>query len=371
MNWLVFPCHYSSVVVLSHFPMKLWLGQKTCFDQIIMPKRIGDLKKCIPNFLRSSSTEQQQQQQQQLPPPPPSPHAAEDVFVVESPKSLQSLTISDNEPVLQYRLPTTPKSHEIPDELTVAASVEVLPITKSTIVYCASEGSLDTAVSTGHQPASTVSVMSAKPDLHKRVWVKRQGASATLIQITEDDLVDDIREKILRKYANSLGKSFDSPDVTLRIIPRADSHGDFERSLGPEEPVAALLSQYFPAGQTIEEALIIDIPHRRTPRQSPRVYVDHHNRPGEDGGDYFSVMPVALTRPSHMSTATAVSTLSQPPSHAISVLNTGQIPNVPLPSPGAASRRHASHRPKYGRTATASPTVLTTNGAHINSHTGV
>lgn len=207
-------------------------------------------------------------------------------------------------------------------------------------------------------------IMSTQIILHKRVWVKRQGASATLVQISEEDLVDDVREKILKKYANSLGRTFDSPDVTIRIVPRLDSHGHFERSLGPEESVATALNQYYPTGQTIDEALIIDIPHRRTPRQSPRVYMDHH-RPSENGGDYFSVMPVALNHSPHLHT------LPQQPIHTISVLNTGQLPTVPLPSPGAVSRRHASYRPKYGRTTTSSPTAITTNISHTNPLQGM
>ena len=299
-----------------------------------MQKRMADFKKRIPNFFRSSS---------EIP--------------VLPPQAADGSAFSSSSPCL-----STPENHAIPISLMVAG-VDIPAVQTSAIGHEAAQ------FTSNHQGSAIV--MSAQSDLHKRVWVKRHGASATLIQITEDDLVDDVREKILRKYANSLGKTFDSPDVTLRIIPRVDSHGHSERTLGPEEAVSALLSQYFPAGQTIEEALTIDIPHRRTPRQSPRVYVDHHHRPGEDEGDYFSVMPVALTRPSHMNAASAVPALSQPPVHTMTVLNTGQIPNVPLPSPGAASRRHNSHRPKYGRTATASPTVLTTNGAHINSHTGV
>ena len=51
----------------------------------------------------------------------------------------------------------------------------------------------------------------------RKVWVKRPGGSATLIPIDEDDLVDDVRERILRKYANSLGRQFDAPDLVLRV----------------------------------------------------------------------------------------------------------------------------------------------------------
>ena len=203
--------------------------------------------------------------------------------------------------------------------------------------------------------------------LHRKIWVKRLGASATLVQINEDDLVDDARDKILRKYANSLGRTFDSPDITIRIHPRENTshkHGSTERSLGPEEPISRTLDTYYPGGQTVDEALVIDIPQRRTPRHSPRIYAD--NRPSENGADYFPVMPVTLNHSPHLPSNVSVagSAGSGQQLHAISVLNTGHVP--PLPSPGASGRtaRHGGHRPKFGRTSTSSPTLLTSAVPH-------
>ena len=198
--------------------------------------------------------------------------------------------------------------------------------------------------------------------LHRKIWVKRSGASATLVQINEDDLVDDARDRVLRKYANSLGRTFDSPDVVLRIIPRDNRNA--ERSLGPEESITRTLDTYFPGGQTVDEALVIDVPYRRTPRPSPRIYSE--NRPPENGADYFPVMPVALNHSPHLPSTVSVtgSTGSGQQIHSMSVLSTGHVP--PLPSPGATSRttRHGGHRPKFGRTNTSSPTILTTTAPH-------
>ena len=202
--------------------------------------------------------------------------------------------------------------------------------------------------------------------LQRKIWVKRPGASATLVSINEDDLVDDVRDMILKKYANSLGRSFDSPDVTLRIAPRdhnrRNSHG--ERTLGPEEPITMMLDTYFPGGQTVDEALIIDVPQRRTPRHSPRVpmnyYISEDLRPLEGGTDYFPPMPPQITGSPHLPSGLSATnaTGSHHPSlqHSISVLNTGQLP--PLPSPGSRGTRMSSHRPKYGRTQTSSPTIM-------------
>ena len=209
--------------------------------------------------------------------------------------------------------------------------------------------------------------------LHRKIWVKRPGASATLVSINEEDLVDDVRDRILKKYTNSLGRSFDAPDVTLRIIPRnhAHRHPQPERTLGPEEPIARTLDAYFPGGQTVDEALVIDVP-RRTPRHSPRPvpYYLEDSRPVESGTDYFPIIPAAQQSPhvpSNISVASGHTSSHHIPLHSISVLNTGQVP--PLPSPGGSRGPRHIHRPRYGRTHTTSPTALSgTSGSQ--SHGG-
>lgn len=208
-----------------------------------------------------------------------------------------------------------------------------------------------------------------------------------MVTINQDDLVDDVRDMILRKYANSLGRSFDSPDVTLRIVSRADaSHGQVERLLGPDEDMCRTLDAYYHGGQTVDEALIIDVPPRRTPRPSPRVpYHAPSNaaayhalddfRPPESGSDYFPPMPVAVPAvipPSASHSTSSASTdvrsvhvpILHPDQRSISVLNTGQLP--PLPSPGSMRRhRDHPHRPKYPRQHTSSPTIMSANAASV------
>lgn len=230
--------------------------------------------------------------------------------------------------------------------------------------------------------------------LHRKVWVRRPGASATLVQIREDDLVDDVREMILKKYANSLGRSIDAPDITLRIVTRVEQGHQAqrtERNLGPEEDMCRTIDSYYPGGQTVDEALVIDVPvaHKRcTPRPSPKVfhYSGYHAmddyRPLENGTDYFPPMPAVIpasmpqTAGSHDSRGSqhhpsiAASNLEHH-QRSISVLNTGQI--APLPSPGG--RRHRSdreHRPKYVRQHTSSPTIMShpSQPQHIPSNAG-
>ncbi|KAL9080058.1 MAG: hypothetical protein Q9159_007667 [Coniocarpon cinnabarinum] len=192
----------------------------------------------------------------------------------------------------------------------------------------------------------------------RKVWVRRPGASATLIPFHEDDLVDDVRDCILTKYANSLGKTFDSPDMTLKVQPRRSSnHIGHERTLGPEESVSRILDAYYSGGQDVSEALVIDVPQRRTPRVSPRIvnrahpeYYDDH-RPAEEDGGYFPPMPITgqLTPQGRN-----VYPVSHPP-HSISILETGQAPALPSPREKRRPRPHRQH--------TSSPTVISPAGS--------
>ncbi|KAL6240531.1 Two-component response regulator SSK1p [Rhinocladiella similis] len=205
--------------------------------------------------------------------------------------------------------------------------------------------------------------------MQRKLWVRRPGASPTRVEIAEDDLVDNVRDVILHKYANSLGRSIDAPDITLKIISREQGNKNvpLERALGPEEPIGATLDSYYPGGQTVDEALVIEVASaRRTPRPSPRggnhqisYYYQDQYRPPDDAREYFPPMP--LHSP-HLSTVAHPSAVQ----HSMSVLTTGQLP--PLPSPGSHGRRHG--RPKYGRQHTSSPTILHTvqpNGQVIES----
>ncbi|GAB7343358.1 hypothetical protein MBLNU457_1402t2 [Dothideomycetes sp. NU457] len=202
--------------------------------------------------------------------------------------------------------------------------------------------------------------------VQRRIWVKRAGASATMITVREDDLVDDVRDKILMKYGNSLGRKFDSPDITLRIVGRQEGQRPQDRMLSPEEDVCKIISSYYPGGQKVEEALLIEPPVKKTPRPSPLVYNQPANyqeldqyRPQETGTDYFPQMPAIIqTAASQPSSDVLRPNAPQGlhlPEHArsISVLQTGQVP--PLPSPGTAARRH---RPKAYRQHTSSPTIM-------------
>jgi hypothetical protein len=125
-----------------------------------------------------------------------------------------------------------------------------------------------------------------------KVWVRRPNSSPTRIQIpsststpifspsisalsgprdtprpvdvelTEDFLVDDLREAILRKYPQSLGKHHDAADLSIRIPSRnaRDNNSETEglsRLLLPDESVIKILTEEYPAGQKSSEAWTI------------------------------------------------------------------------------------------------------------------
>ena len=208
----------------------------------------------------------------------------------------------------------------------------------------------------------------------KKIWVRRPGSSATQVKINQDDLVDDVRDTVLRKYSNSLGRNFDPPDVTLRMVYRKQSarHSNSERTLGPEESIVKLLELHYPGGQSVEEALIIDVPKRQTPRHSPRMamqyYLPEDIRPHENGTDYFPPMPLAAQQSPHLPTNLSVTSaqggLHHPPANSMAILAAGQLPN--LPSPGGRARHSQLSRPRYGRQHTSSPTIIQGGSIALN-----
>lgn len=200
----------------------------------------------------------------------------------------------------------------------------------------------------------------------RKIWVRRPQAVPTQVTACEGDLVDDIKDLVLRRYANSLGCSFDAPDVIVRLpLEPTTSRSGSDRVLGPDENVQHIFDTHFPHGQSMNDALLIDVLSRRTPKLSPRVHGHHHtltdeSRPGEHAADYFPPMPVhgSLTTVSTAPGAFYHRASGHP--HSIAVLETGQVPN--LPSPGLPRARHSERaaRPRYGRQQTASPGMLNT-----------
>ena len=183
----------------------------------------------------------------------------------------------------------------------------------------------------------TAAFGAAKGMGHRKVWVKRAGGSATTIVVRDSDLVDDVRDMVLTKYGNSLGRTFDAPDINIRVVPRAGAANrpnGVERLLGPDEAINEILDTYFKDGQSMEEALVIELPPRKTPKASPR------NTPG---AFYPEEHPMHLTHPHHREYFPPTGLLVHNAADAI------VSSNVPLNSPGRY------RRPKPSRRQTQSP----------------
>ena len=92
----------------------------------------------------------------------------------------------------------------------------------------------------------------------------RDGPRPVEVELSEEFLVDDLREAILKKYPQSLGKHHDAADLIIRIPPRRDEREDMEnfdqsagRILSPDESVIKVLMEEYPDGQRSYEAWTI------------------------------------------------------------------------------------------------------------------
>ncbi|KAL6797810.1 hypothetical protein GGI42DRAFT_355842 [Trichoderma sp. SZMC 28013] len=281
---------------------------------------------------------------------------------------------------------------EAPPAVSVASSKNpgLAPLSSSTIPSAPSiialrhddligySSSIDDIADLGDFDASSMA-----EQIPTKIWVMRPKASATQIRIRPGDLVDDVRDEILRKYGNSLGKTFDSPDLTLRIQAGEETQNNQRsRILGPEEDMIKTLNAYYPSGQTVKDALVIEIPRTSTtPKPSPRAplphpgstyYVGDDGRPSETGEGYFP--PVAGNTSSPrlaMSVPTQANGSVLP--HSMAVISSGHIPPIPpLPSPGGnRPRAHRDRDPRHdrqdysrtGRTHTPSPNLHNGGGS--------
>lgn len=203
-----------------------------------------------------------------------------------------------------------------------------------------------------------------------KVWVRRREGSATMVDLREEDMVDNLKDAILKKYQNALARHYDAPDLQLRIFPRrASSRGNDERFLSPDELVQKTLDEYYPGGQTVDEALFIEVPplrerERKTPRPSPnQLYAYYGGNAHEsfvvaEGNEYFPLMPPsAPSHPTHPSSNlnSSQTTLVQQPA------TTGQVSSVPA-SPGARRLHH--NRPRLGARTLTSATNPTQSGSN-------
>ncbi|KAK9333264.1 hypothetical protein V1520DRAFT_333081 [Lipomyces starkeyi] len=146
----------------------------------------------------------------------------------------------------------------------------------------------------------------------KRIWVRRPHGAATTVLVSASDIVDDLKTALIGKYATSLGRTHDAPDISIRMShagtpsgqhsphgrrkrrgdtvrrelaaaldphvvsqqhthqPGSPSEED-DRVLQPDEVVFALLDKFFPTGMSMQDAFLVEVPDDIMP-------VPSHNR---------------------------------------------------------------------------------------------
>lgn len=286
-------------------------------------------------------------------PSPKLPHANETEVAkvaTSDPPRPASIKTADERPVADPRSPyfATPT---VPKRPTLAVRRQsLLPSSQQHLI----DGLLDPKLLFPHGSLDTGKpTVSTEMVSQRKIWVRRPGGSATLVPRMEDWVVDELRDQVLRKYGNSIGRSFDSPDIVIKVLPREGSNKKAtpERVLNPEELLSSVIDAYYPGGQTVDEALVVEVPQRRTPKPSPRHQSYYHHPEAGEHGDYFTLVPATGGQNQNVHTASSAS--HQP--HSMSILTTGIAP--PLPSPGSISGRHP-RRPPLTRHTTNSPTML-------------
>ncbi|EPY50501.1 response regulator Mcs4 [Schizosaccharomyces cryophilus OY26] len=95
-----------------------------------------------------------------------------------------------------------------------------------------------------------------------RVWFKKlpDGVVSSVL-VTEEYLVDDLKDAISQKFPVRIARHFDAPELNIRLVaPSNCSSEPQSRDLEPNENLLLTMNYYFPHGQTIDEALLVSVP---------------------------------------------------------------------------------------------------------------
>jgi len=137
---------------------------------------------------------------------------------------------------------------------------------------------------------------------NKRVWVRLAHGNPTTIVVHQNDIVDDLKSAIVAKYPNTIGRTYDSADLVIKLGLSSRSSGNSAAAKKPslsvspdrkspisaqfhvpistryitlesDQNVYAIIDTHFPNGMTINDALLIELPlsHQQSDQQSPTV----------------------------------------------------------------------------------------------------
>jgi osomolarity two-component system response regulator SSK1 len=142
---------------------------------------------------------------------------------------------------------------------------------------------------------------------NKRVWVKVANGNPTTIVVHHNDIVDDLKSAIVAKYPNTIGRTYDSADLLIKLAIPSRSSGNnapttkkSSLSVSPDrkspifaqfhapssiryitlesdQNVYAIIDSYFPNGMSINDALMIELPisHHQGDQQSQSSSMAH------------------------------------------------------------------------------------------------
>lgn len=132
----------------------------------------------------------------------------------------------------------------------------------------------------------------------RKIWVKQPGCSASRVQVQEGDLVDDVRDIVLQKYAKSLGNQYDAPDINIFVVSKPTNSGNIgtEKLLRPDEDICNIIETFYEGNQAFEDALIIR-PSTK-PMISPRLRGNISKRDPAATGHYPPTPALTPSAPS-------------------------------------------------------------------------
>ncbi|EPX71574.1 response regulator Mcs4 [Schizosaccharomyces octosporus yFS286] len=95
-----------------------------------------------------------------------------------------------------------------------------------------------------------------------RVWFKKlpDGVISSVL-VSEESLVDDLKDAITQKFPLRIGQHVDAPELNIRLnIPKNGTSDAQTRDLEPNDNILLILNYYFPHGQTMDDALLVSAP---------------------------------------------------------------------------------------------------------------
>lgn len=162
------------------------------------------------------------------------------------------------------------------------------------------------------------------------MWIrKKSGGAATSLLVHGNELVDDVKTRILERYPTSLLLKCDPADLVLTV----QTHAGIRLELQPDEYIVKVIDKYFPKGMRMNDAVEVGPPvanwglydkptYGSTSRSTSRSSIR-----GSRGQLAQQPTPVAVNAPPFMPTPSQTNLLA-----AVTQASGSSIPTGPLSS---------------------------------------